>query len=893
MAAGTYAYGSGPVIVNANNANTVPASGITAGVAPAGVGVYDIGQSTGAERAARISADYNIGRSTSDIISGVVSVGTATWTPASGQASYAANSGLLQGLTTTQILAAVPSTADTLVRISTGIIQTQANNLALSTGTLAYTVGRSTADIISGVVSVGTSTWANKADQAAYATAAGVSGSCSGASASCLGNAASATNAGYATNAGGATTAVTAGNLVAGTYTYDGTAGVTMIAATAGNAFLLNGTSNYVVSTSSNIFAGQNYFTNFTSMTNTQVVSMGVSSTSAVAYNSYKLVLKGSGLMTTTTNSMSNCPVMTSANTPSPFAVTDSSHYSATSLAWGMFQATPTNWYTVSGTTTGWVKIDYGDVGAIAVSSYTLQCPELLRAPTTWTLQASDDDTNYATLDTQIGVTNWGANGSKGYAISNTTKYRFYKFVFTANNGDPNFLGLSTIKMYNNYQQIPVDKKFSFFVSVDSGGVPYPEYHLSVQNNANTEVLGINGRTGAVSVPGGFGNNFNAVGTGNFGTALYDSYVSIQSSGPTGSTLAFYPGNAQYFGTNAQIGMIHAQSDYGNNGVTFSNAAAYIKFITGRSAWSTGQIVFGTNGSDSTNGVGSDKMRIAENGYVGINNANPQYLLDVSGSENIVGPLYVQRVQATQNLVSSWGVQCSTFQMTNGCASGDLLQGDTTGYAVWISSKQIQVQANQVQAGVIPSGVSVYDVGTATQALNTAVYNIGMATQTLNTAVYNIGRSTADLSYVVAVATGNVPSTMTQTTFSTACYVSLSANTTYTFDMLFVWQSTATTQGPRIAIGTNVTPIFLQALCTVPTSATGSSFFYHTGPCQGGAVTATITANFPQQAWLYGQICTGVSSTTMALLFTSSAASAGKGLVATQQSRIRCAKEFQ
>ncbi len=59
------------------------------------------------------------------------------------------------------------------------------------------------------------------------------------------------------------------------------------------------------------------------------------------------------------------------------------------------------------------------------------------RDPKDWTLQGSNDGTTWTTLDTKIGQSWSSRQQARGFRISNTTGYLYYKLDITANNGAP------------------------------------------------------------------------------------------------------------------------------------------------------------------------------------------------------------------------------------------------------------------------------------------------------------------------------------------------------------------------------------------------------------------------------------------------------------------------
>jgi hypothetical protein len=106
------------------------------------------------------------------------------------------------------------------------------------------------------------------------------------------------------------------------------------------------------------------------------------------------------------------------------------------------------------GGTTGWLQYDFGAGNAQVVKRYTINSSSVnlpARDPKDWQFQASNDGTNWTTLDSQSGQAFATIRmQQKTYDIGNTTAYRYYRFNVTANNGDSTFLHLGDIGLWND-----------------------------------------------------------------------------------------------------------------------------------------------------------------------------------------------------------------------------------------------------------------------------------------------------------------------------------------------------------------------------------------------------------------------------------------------------------
>ena len=145
--------------------------------------------------------------------------------------------------------------------------------------------------------------------------------------------------------------------------------------------------------------------------------------------------------------------LMTANNEPAPNVVSASSEYWP---AFGAFAHTVVSgdgqvWVTAANQTTGWLKFDFGSGNAKTVEKYTLSFyngATLTRAPKTWTLQGSNNDADWTTLDTQTNVPGWSASEMRTYEFVNGTAYRYYKINITANQGDATYLIVGELELF-------------------------------------------------------------------------------------------------------------------------------------------------------------------------------------------------------------------------------------------------------------------------------------------------------------------------------------------------------------------------------------------------------------------------------------------------------------
>ena len=100
-----------------------------------------------------------------------------------------------------------------------------------------------------------------------------------------------------------------------------------------------------------------------------------------------------------------------------------------------------------TGSTPAWIRYDFTDAKKIV--EYTVQAQSYQwneRAPKNWTLQGSNDNSNWTTLDTQTNQTGWGKWQKRTFTPTTVGNYRWYKLVITAINSGGT-LGIGEIEL--------------------------------------------------------------------------------------------------------------------------------------------------------------------------------------------------------------------------------------------------------------------------------------------------------------------------------------------------------------------------------------------------------------------------------------------------------------
>lgn len=131
-------------------------------------------------------------------------------------------------------------------------------------------------------------------------------------------------------------------------------------------------------------------------------------------------------------------PYMTAASLPSPYVVSASTE-KLTNYAYKAFDGVNgIDGVWAANSTTGWLKKDFGSPvvlsGKYSIIGWITAYGGSTAAPKSWTLDGSNNDSDWTTLDTQTNYTSFADGAYSTFSFTNTTAYRYYRINITANN---------------------------------------------------------------------------------------------------------------------------------------------------------------------------------------------------------------------------------------------------------------------------------------------------------------------------------------------------------------------------------------------------------------------------------------------------------------------------
>jgi hypothetical protein len=132
---------------------------------------------------------------------------------------------------------------------------------------------------------------------------------------------------------------------------------------------------------------------------------------------------------------------LTSDTSHSPYVVSSSTEDSSFPSFRAFDRAAANScWISMNGGV-DWLKLDLGAGNTRILGSYSIQVntiPQPLRAPRKWTLEGSNDDSNWDILDSRTNQTDWDSGERRIYVCpQSSTAYRYFRVNISENNGDP------------------------------------------------------------------------------------------------------------------------------------------------------------------------------------------------------------------------------------------------------------------------------------------------------------------------------------------------------------------------------------------------------------------------------------------------------------------------
>ena len=112
--------------------------------------------------------------------------------------------------------------------------------------------------------------------------------------------------------------------------------------------------------------------------------------------------------------------------------------------------------YWIRNATSGWIKIEFSpgiDIEQIDLQANTQ--PEPLRMPKNFTIQGSNNDSDWTTLYTSGDEEDWGSGEWREFTLSSHGTYKYYLIDITVNNGDASNTVIAGVNIWAQESEFP------------------------------------------------------------------------------------------------------------------------------------------------------------------------------------------------------------------------------------------------------------------------------------------------------------------------------------------------------------------------------------------------------------------------------------------------------
>ena len=128
-------------------------------------------------------------------------------------------------------------------------------------------------------------------------------------------------------------------------------------------------------------------------------------------------------------------PIMSSNTLPSGYVASAGSALTGGYDAWKVFNGTcvdnTDNWCSAGGPP-DWLAIQLPNPAQVTSYSIFPRYDSVGNSPKTWTLEGSNDGTNWTTINTQTNYTNWTVGVKQTFSCSNSNYYSRHRINITA-----------------------------------------------------------------------------------------------------------------------------------------------------------------------------------------------------------------------------------------------------------------------------------------------------------------------------------------------------------------------------------------------------------------------------------------------------------------------------
>ncbi len=165
---------------------------------------------------------------------------------------------------------------------------------------------------------------------------------------------------------------------------------------------------------------------------------------------------------------------MTTNSLPTPFVASASSEFYSAFHAFKDNDGSSGTYWLGQNSGVDWLELDIGSGNSKILGAYDIKVnaiPEPNRAPKNWTLQGSNDNSTWTTVDTRTNQTTWLKSQTRSYTCATqTTAYRYFRLNITANNGDATYTQVDELFLYVSGAGTNAQKMGSYAIEFSTNG---------------------------------------------------------------------------------------------------------------------------------------------------------------------------------------------------------------------------------------------------------------------------------------------------------------------------------------------------------------------------------------------------------------------------------------
>lgn len=182
-------------------------------------------------------------------------------------------------------------------------------------------------------------------------------------------------------------------------------------------------------------------------------------------------------------------PDMTGPSAPSPVVASASSEYNASYPAWMAFEHTASAWMSEFIGDPHWLKIYSGGDSWYVVSYTVTNSSNITSSPKNWTLQGSNNDTDWTIVDTQSNQTGWSLNSMRTFSVADPGSFSYYRLNISNTNG-ATYAQIGELELIGGVPPVEVDAAESSESTDSVDGYLLITADVSESSSSSDDVLG-------------------------------------------------------------------------------------------------------------------------------------------------------------------------------------------------------------------------------------------------------------------------------------------------------------------------------------------------------------------------------------------------------------------